>query len=231
MNYQFLYQICVCFLLSFFIGLERQYRRKIIGLRTSILVAIGSFLFVSFTFTVGGSDISRIASQIVAGMGFLGAGVILKDGKKIRGLTTAATIWCSAAIGTLCAGGAVFEAIIGTFIILFSNIVLRYINKMVNNISGSLDLQLEYNIFINGNDKSIEKIKNKLDEYFKNNNIEIISLNFTKEILESNINYNILIKKNNNYIINEIEKLILENKLKSFSITKLNETKIDEFDD
>ena len=84
MDFQFLFQISVCFLLSFLIGLERQYRRKIIGLRTSILVAIGSFLFVTFSFSVGSSDISRIASQVVAGMGFLGAGVILKDGKKVR---------------------------------------------------------------------------------------------------------------------------------------------------
>ena len=159
MNYQFLFQISICFLLSFLIGLERQYRRRIIGLRTSILVAVGSFLFVTFTFSVGADDISRIASQVVVGMGFLGAGVILKDGKKIRGLTTAATLWCDAAIGILCAGGAIFEAVIGTIIILFSNIILRYINKLVNNISGSRDIQYEFNLHITCNQKSLEKIE------------------------------------------------------------------------
>ena len=64
----------------------------------------------------------------------IGAGVILKDGQKIRGLTTAATLWCDAAIGTLCAGGAIPEAILGTILILFSNIILRYVNKLINNL-------------------------------------------------------------------------------------------------
>ena len=128
---EFLYYLFICFLLSFLIGVERQYRKRIIGLRTTILVSIGAFLFVSFSFTIGATDISRIASQVVAGIGFLGAGVILKDGKKIRGLTTAATLWCNAAIGVLCAGGAIKEAIVGTFVILFSNIVLRYVNRLI----------------------------------------------------------------------------------------------------
>ena len=92
MNYEFLFNLSICFLLSFFIGFERQYRKRIIGLRTTILVSLGAFLFVTFSFSVGSSDISRIASQVVTGIGFLGAGVILKDGKKIRGLTTAATL-------------------------------------------------------------------------------------------------------------------------------------------
>ena len=135
MDYEFLFYLSICFLLSFFIGFERQYRKRIIGLRTTILVSLGAFLFVRFSFSVGGSDISRIASQVVAGIGFLGAGVILKDGKKIRGLTTAATLWCDAAIGVLCAGGAIFEAIVGTIIILFSNVILRYVNKLINNLS------------------------------------------------------------------------------------------------
>lgn len=231
MNYNFLYQISVCFLLSFLIGIERQYRRRIIGLRTSILVALGSFLFVTFSFSVGASDISRIASQVVTGMGFLGAGVILKDGKKIRGLTTAATIWCDASIGILCAGGAIFEAIIGTVIILFSNVILRYINILVNNISGSKDLQYEFNIFITGNIKSLEKIKNNLENYFKSNNIEINSLTLTKELMEFNLSYNIILKKENIIRINNIENIIIENKVKKFTINKINEIKIDEFDD
>ena len=61
----FLYSLLVCFALSFLIGIERQYRKRIIGLRTTILVSLGAFLFVSFSFSVGASDISRIASQVV----------------------------------------------------------------------------------------------------------------------------------------------------------------------
>ena len=231
MNYVFLYQISVCFLLSFLIGIERQYRRKIIGLRTCILVAIGSYLFVSFSFVIGADDISRIASSIVTGIGFLGTGVILKTDKKIKGLTTAATLWCLAAIGTLCAGGAIYEAIIGTFIILFANIILRYINKLVNNISGNSDIQLEFNIFIKSSNKIIEELKIELEDFYKKNNIEINNVNISKEIMDTNLSYNILIKKDKTKLIDNIENIIINSKIKNYSISKINEFKIDEFDD
>ena len=227
MSYEFLFRISVCFLLSFLVGIERQYIRRIVGLRTSILVAIGSFLFVTFSFSIGAADISRIASQVVAGMGFLGAGVILKDGKKISGLTTAATLWCTAGIGVLCAGGAVFEAIVGTVIILFSNIMLRYINKLVNNISQNNDLH-EYVITINGNNRNIEIMKKELDEYYKHNNIEVNRLNLTKEMMESNLSYNLVLKKID---IKNLEEILMNNKIKSFNISKKSVLKTDEFED
>lgn len=71
-DFEFLFYLSVCFLLSFLIGVERQYRRRIIGLRTTILVSLGAFLFVTFSFSIGSSDVSRIASQVVTGIGFLG---------------------------------------------------------------------------------------------------------------------------------------------------------------
>lgn len=101
MSYQdFLLRIGISFLLSFCIGLERQWRRRAIGLRTNVLVCIGAFLFVSFSMQTNANDVSRIAAQVVSGIGFLGAGVILKDKANIKGLNTAATLWCNAAIGT-----------------------------------------------------------------------------------------------------------------------------------
>jgi len=231
MNYEFLFRISICFLLSFFVGLERQYTRRIMGLRTTILVSIGSFLFVTFSFSVGASDISRIASQVVAGMGFLGAGAILKDGKKIRGLTTAATLWCDAAIGILCAGGAIYEAVIGTILILFANIFLRYINVLVNNLSGNRNLLCEYNLVVFGNSKILDKIKKEVDEYFKKQSIEINSVSINNELIESKLNYVFIIKKNDIKRISDIEEIITKSKYMSFSITKIAEAKIDEFDD
>lgn len=77
-------------------------------------------------------DISRIAAQVVSGIGFLGAGVILKDKGNIKGLDTAATLWCDAAIGTLCAAGLLLEALVGTLFILLANIVLRGITRKLN---------------------------------------------------------------------------------------------------
>lgn len=113
---------------SFLIGLERQWRRRAIGLRTNVLVCIGSFFFASLDVMKGSGDL-RIAAQVVSGIGFLGAGVILKDGTNIKGLNTAATLWCNAAIGVLCAYGLLLEAGSGTILILMSNIVLRFISR------------------------------------------------------------------------------------------------------
>lgn len=133
MVYQdFLLRIIVSFALSFAIGLERQWRRRVIGLRTNVLVCLGSFLFVSFSFLTNAYDVSRISSQVVCGIGFLGAGVILKDKGNIKGLDTAATLWCAAAIGTLCASGFLLEALVGTLFILLANVVLRGITRKLN---------------------------------------------------------------------------------------------------
>lgn len=130
MSYQsFIIRIFVCFILSFIIGLERHLRGRAIGLRTNVLVCLGAFLFVSMAINVPTKDEVRMAAQVVSGIGFLGAGVILRDGTNIRGLNTAATLWCNAAIGVMCASGLLVEAAIGTFLILLSNIFLRYLSR------------------------------------------------------------------------------------------------------
>lgn len=134
MDIVYLGRILVCFILSFFIGLERQWHRRITGLRTNVLVCLGSFLFTYIAVCLNiASDSTRIAAQVVSGIGFLGAGVILKDGGQVTGLNTAATLWCNAAIGVLCAYGLLEEAIVGTAFILISNILLRKLNiKMLD---------------------------------------------------------------------------------------------------
>jgi len=128
---EFLVRITVCFILGITIGIERQYRRKTAGVRTITLVSLGAFLFVSISYLTPANDITRIAAQVVSGIGFLGAGVILSDGINIKGLNTAATLWCSAAIGTLTALGLILEAIIGVSYILLSNVVLRFVSRKI----------------------------------------------------------------------------------------------------
>lgn len=126
----FLIRISAALILSFLIGLERQWRRRAIGLRTNVLVCLGSFLFVSLPFLLKDVQFDfKVAAQVVSGIGFLGAGVILKDGANVKGLNTAATLWCSAAIGVLCASGLLLEAATGTMLVLLSNIVLRAITR------------------------------------------------------------------------------------------------------
>jgi putative Mg2+ transporter-C (MgtC) family protein len=101
------------------IGVERQWRARMAGLRTNALVATGATLFVLYSEAVGdtGSP-TRVASCVVSGIGFLGGGVILRDGAGVRGLDTAATLWCSAAVGVLAASGKLGLAVLGTVAVL-----------------------------------------------------------------------------------------------------------------
>ena len=87
------------------IGVERQWRARRAGLRTNALVAAGATLFVLYAAATTDSSPTRVASYVVSGIGFLGGGVILREGVNVRGLNTAATLWCSAAIGVLAASG------------------------------------------------------------------------------------------------------------------------------
>src|SRR5579862_842013 len=109
------------------VGLERQWRQRMAGTRTNALVAAGASAFVMCAFLVRESARSeaQIVSYVVSGVGFLGAGVIFKDGGSVRGLNTAATIWCSAAIGAISGLGSPLHALILTAIVLGTNIVLR----------------------------------------------------------------------------------------------------------
>lgn len=138
----FLIRISACFILSLLVGLERQYRNRMIGLRTNVLVCLGAFIFVTVSFGIGANDHARIAAQVVSGIGFLGAGVILRDGSKIKGLNTAATLWCVAAIGVLCSAGMLFEASIGTLFVLISNVILRIVSIKIMNIVKKNNIEL-----------------------------------------------------------------------------------------
>jgi putative Mg2+ transporter-C (MgtC) family protein len=108
------------------IGLERQFRQRTAGLRTNALVCVGSALFVSAsTILDRENSVTRIAGQVASGIGFLGGGVILREGLNVRGMNTAATLWCSAAVGTLAGLGLAAEAALGTAAVLFVHIGLR----------------------------------------------------------------------------------------------------------
>lgn len=102
------------------IGVERELRRKPAGLRTNILIALGSALFttMSIELSQGGGTPDRVASQIVTGIGFLGAGAILRSGRSVHGMTTAATIWVNAAIGMAAGAGEYLMAVVATTITL-----------------------------------------------------------------------------------------------------------------
>lgn len=126
-------KVAISIFLGYLIGYEREHQGKAVGTRTVSLIALGSALFVIMSPTIFSGDNSRIVAQVVSGIGFLGAGIIFKDGNTVRGLTTAATIWCSASIGCLCGFGMYKEAVIGTIGVLFINTVFRYIKQNKEN--------------------------------------------------------------------------------------------------
>lgn len=119
-------KIVLATMLGYLIGVERELHGKVVGTRTISLVAIGSALYVMMSPSIMGGDNSRIIAQVVSGMGFLGAGIIFKNGDTVKGLTTAATVWCAAAIGCLCGYGYFAEAILGSIAILFINICYKH---------------------------------------------------------------------------------------------------------
>src|SRR5260370_25200988 len=92
--------LIVAFVLGTLIGAERQYRQRNAGLRTNVLVAVGAAAFVDIGMRLNGhAGAVQVVAYVVSGVGFLGAGVIMREGKEVRGLNTAATLWCSAAVG------------------------------------------------------------------------------------------------------------------------------------
>ena len=225
---QFIVYLLICFFLSFFIGIERQYRHRSVGLRTTILIAIGSYLFVSFSVLLNGYniDVTRIAAQIVTGIGFLGAGVILKDGVKIRGLTTAATLWCTASIGVLCASGFILEAISGTVIILFSNVFLRYVNKIVNQKSRYEQTSEEFKVTITS---SKDRIKELIKDITSNTKFNINKLDVKKNTIILNITF---FKSEEKQITEFIDIINKKYEIEEYSYEKLKEEiKIEEYDE
>jgi putative Mg2+ transporter-C (MgtC) family protein len=123
----------VATLMGAVIGFERQWRQRMAGLRTNTLVAIGAASFVIFEglFPDDGSP-TRVAAQVVSGIGFLGAGIIFREGLQVTGLNTAATLWCSAAVGLLAGSGHPLHAALATGFVVLVNLTLRPLVRIIN---------------------------------------------------------------------------------------------------
>lgn len=124
---QFAFRLMLAIAMGAIVGSERQWRQRMAGTRTNALVAAGAAAFVMCGLLLDNdpSARGRIVSYVVSGVGFLGAGVIFKDGTNVRGLNTAATIWCSAAIGALSGLGSLNLAFVLAMAVLLTNVLLR----------------------------------------------------------------------------------------------------------
>lgn len=131
-NAELVIRILISFAIGFAIGFEREYQSKVAGLRTMTMICLGSTIFTEISISIGGSSPDRIASNIITGVGFLGAGVIFKDGLTISGITTATTIWISAALGMAVGAGEYFIALAGCGIMLLVLSALQPVTKAID---------------------------------------------------------------------------------------------------
>jgi|SRR5680860_503606 len=130
----FLYKILLAIVAGLLIGIEREYKGKDAGLKTNMLVSVGACAFVILSLQYQGGkfiDLTRVLGQVVTGIGFLGAGVILKKGDTVQGLTTAATVWCSAAAGCIAALYLVTDLMLFTGTVLLVNLIFGLIGKKI----------------------------------------------------------------------------------------------------
>jgi len=156
-------------ILGALIGAERQYRQRTAGLRTNALVALGASAFVDLAQKLGGNvEAIRVISYTVSGIGFLGAGVIMKEGMNVRGLNTAATLWCSAAVGS-CAGTdmAAEAATLAAFVVV-GNTALRPLVNAINRIplaGGSLEAT--YTVLVTTNPSEAPALRDVLVDHLE----------------------------------------------------------------
>ncbi|MEQ5843429.1 methyltransferase [Paraburkholderia acidicola] len=134
MTLEFLLRLLVAFSCGVAIGIERQMRQRTAGLRTITLVASGACLFVTLGVLTGNgtAGVTQIAAYVVSGVGFLGGGVIMREKGSVQGINTAATLWCSAAVGVLSGSGHFGPALAGTCVVLLTNTVLREVSQLIN---------------------------------------------------------------------------------------------------
>ena len=141
----------VSLLIGLLIGGEREYRNKSAGLRTIMLICLGSTIFTIISLESShATEVGRISSNIVTGIGFLGAGAILRDGFTVAGLTTASTVWVAAALGMAVGYGEFELAITATLIVLVILVVFNHFQKAFDNFHKTIELSITFDVDKNG---------------------------------------------------------------------------------
>lgn len=181
--------LTVAFVLGGVIGFERQWRQRTAGLRTNVLVAVGAAAFVDLGMRVAGPDGSvRVISYVVSGIGFLGAGVIMKEGTEVRGINTAATLWASAAVGAFAGAGRTVEATLVAVFVLAGNTLLRplvgYIHRRP---IGAADTEALYRVHVLCRPEAVSEARDLLFEELEQRHYpirEIETLSESEDLVE-----------------------------------------------
>ena len=208
-------RLALAMFLGIVIGFEREYHQKRAGLRTQTLVTIGAaaYVYISTLLTVANSgDATRIAGQIASGVGFLGAGVIMREGLNIRGLNTAATLWCSSAVGCLAGIGMMIEASFFTFCIICMNFIFKPLASMISgNDVDFEDTEVEGSLSLKVNKDKELYIKSLIIQFIVDKDVELKVIKSSygqyNDYVEINVNLLIINPKKAQSVYNRIQHL------------------------
>ena len=145
---EFIFRVLLSLCLGLCIGLERQLTGHFAGIRINVLICLGTSLFTSFPMLYGSDQVFRVGSSIISGVGFLCSGVIFKENGSVRGMNTAATLWCSAAIGVLATTGKIMIAVAATCVLIVSNLILRPLTRKINPLGLGDESENEYRVSV-----------------------------------------------------------------------------------
>lgn len=201
-------KLVMSFMVGLVIGAEREFRNKSAGLRTIILITLGSTIFTIISMESSHeTEVGRIASNIVTGIGFLGAGAIMRDGLSISGLTTASTIWVTAALGMLVGVGMFEIAMVATVMVVFILVIFNYLQRILDRLHKVMQIHVIFDVNTNG----IKEVEDKM----KGLNIRYERLKEGR--LEGDVKYEYELIGNAKKLQHLIEYLISEkDKVKSF---------------
>jgi putative Mg2+ transporter-C (MgtC) family protein len=202
-------QVSAAFIIGAIIGIEREFRSKPAGFRTMILICVGSCLYTILSKESSSGSTDRIASNIVTGIGFIGAGVIFKEGISVNGLTTAALIWVTAALGMAIGYHNYPLAIVVSIMVVITLFVLEPVQRFINNLHRVKDYRI----------KTIElgkDFKDELETFFKLNDMTFRCMKVIKENNDAVYLYRISSPDRNYDAINDF--LLTHTEVKSFEV-------------
>ena len=186
--YEMIFRLFLAIILSGLIGFERELHGRPAGLRTHVLVSLGAALvmLISVDGFNGAGDPARLAAQVVSGIGFLGAGAILRDGGDIKGITTAATLWICGMIGLACGNGYYLGAVITTIFVSIFILILRPIESKINSKNRNIILTVDSNKVVMATivkifDEEKVAIENISADYYERNEKQILKLKIVIE--------------------------------------------------
>ncbi|WP_133488531.1 MgtC/SapB family protein [Aliiroseovarius marinus] len=208
------------------VGSERQVRQRMAGLRTNALVSLGAAGFVVFA-ALFPHEVSptRVAAQVVSGIGFLGAGIIFRHGFTVHGLNTAATLWCSAAIGVMAGVGAIGFAALMCGLIIFVNLGLRPLVKFLKRKTrAGQPLLLEFRLWISCRAKHENKVRSTIVHKLALPGLALVSIDATDSGEDSTLEVLVNVEDNSDSLIKTaVAPLMLDPNIRSLSWEAAND--------